>query len=204
MLLQRGHGGNQGTHASRNAHRCCQDVIHHQRGCGQQSGPYAKVFTGDRVRSATLRIRHDGLAVGEVYDCEEEDDTDTNGDYVSHPGHSKRNQERQGSFRPIGGGAERIQAENGNPFGGSYSFSLLFLGRKRSAQQQIDKIHGSILPQPCVQRWRQTGTQSELSNPDGPPALHSLMALAPTMETLYDVADLAYTTEGVTGSVPAR
>src|ERR1019366_686183 len=46
-----------------------------------------------------------------------------------------------------GGGAERIQAENGNPFGGSNSFSFLFLGRKRSAQQQIDKIHGSILPQ---------------------------------------------------------
>src|ERR1039457_1680933 len=44
----------------------------------------------------------------------------------------------------------------------SYSFSLLFLGRKRSAQQQIDKLHGSILPQACVQRWRQTGTQSEL------------------------------------------
>src|ERR1039458_230386 len=147
MLLQRGHGGNQGTHASRNAHRCGQDVIHHQRGCGQQSGPHAKVFTGDRVRSAALRIRHDGLPVGEVYDGEEEDDTDTDGDYVSHPGHSQRNQERQGSFRPIGGGAERIQAENGNPFGGSNSFSFLFLGRKRSAQQQIDKIHGSILPQ---------------------------------------------------------
>src|ERR1035437_9622330 len=80
----------------------------------------------------------------------------------SHPGHSQRNQERKCSFRPIGGGAERIQAENGNPFGGSYSFSLLFLGRKGSAQQQIDKIHGSILPQACVQRWRQTGTQSEL------------------------------------------
>src|ERR1035438_4501224 len=162
MLLQRGHGGNQGTHASGNAHRCCQDVIHHQRGCGQQSGPHAKVFTGDRVRSATLRIRHDGLAVGEVYDGEEDDDTDTDGDYVSHPGHSQRNQERQCSFRPIGCGAERIQAENGNPFGGSYSFSFLFLGRKRSAQQQFDKIHGSILPQACVQRWRQTGTQSEL------------------------------------------
>ena len=72
------------------------------------------------------------------------------GDYVSHSGHSERNQQRQRSFRPVGGGAERIQAENGHAFGGPYSFSLLFLSRKRSTQQQIEEIHGSILSRTSV------------------------------------------------------
>jgi hypothetical protein len=147
VFLQRGHGGNQRAHAGRNAHGRGQNVIHHQRGGGQQSGPHAQVFAGDRVRSAALRIRHDGLAVGEVYDGEQDDDAEADGYDVSHPSHSQRNQERQGRFRPVGGGAERIQAENGNALAGRYPFGLLFLSRQRAAQQQIREAHGPILPQ---------------------------------------------------------
>ncbi len=156
MPLQPGHSGNQCTHAGRNTHRRCQDVIHHQGSCGQQSRPYAKVFTGDRVRSAALRIRHDGLSVGKVYDGEQADDTDADGNDVSHPSHSQGNQDRQRRFRPVGSGAERIQAEDGHTFGGADPLSLLFLGREWSAQQQIDEIHGSIFHRTCVPRWGQT------------------------------------------------
>ncbi len=145
VFLQPGQSGDQCAYSRRDPDGRGQNIIHHQRCRGQQPRPDTKVLARNRIRAAALRVRHDGLAIGEVHDGEQRDDAEADGDDVGDAGEPERDQQRESRFRPVGRGAERIEAENRNPFGRTDPLRALLLGGQRPAQQHVHDAHWAIL-----------------------------------------------------------
>ncbi len=134
LALQRRHRGNQCAHSCGDAYGRGEHVIDHERRGGQEPGLVAKVFAGNGVGSAALRIGSDGLPVGEIDDAEQDHNADGDRPYVRGPCHAQRDQKRQGSFGSVCSRTQSIQAEDRNAFQRSDPLGFLFLGGQRTAE----------------------------------------------------------------------
>ena len=86
------------------------DVVHHQRGAGEQAGTGAQVLAGDGVGAAIARIGLDGLPVGKEQDEQQDQDRDGDRHDLRQAGGAERQQDGQRRFRAVGGGGQRVQA----------------------------------------------------------------------------------------------
>ena len=93
-------------------------------------------------RSAAARVGLDGLAVGEEDNRQEPDDRHAERYDVSPSQLADGPQNGQGSFRPIGGRTQGIEAEDGDSRRDGDSLPPLFAGRKRVANENVQEGHG--------------------------------------------------------------
>ena len=119
--------GNQRADASRDTDGGREDVVREQ-GCRcQQTRISAEIVARDSVGAAAARIRRDGLAVREIDDDQQGDDSGTDGYDVLHAEKAERNEQAESGFGAVGGGAEAIQTKNGNALRGADLFGA-FVG----------------------------------------------------------------------------
>ncbi len=71
--------GCQILHTSSNAHRDIKNIVDHERGSSHQARKCAQVFFRHDVRTATIRISRNGLAVGDCHNAQQADDHKANG-----------------------------------------------------------------------------------------------------------------------------
>ena len=128
VRLKRGERGDQRSDAGGDADRGVEDVVDHERGGGEQAGDLAEVLGGDRVAAAAVGIGVDGLEVGEEDDGEQDDDGEADGDDVCDAGDAEGNEQGEGGFRAVGGGAESVEAEDGNAGDGTDVLGALLGG----------------------------------------------------------------------------
>src|SRR5215469_13633030 len=128
MRLQTGCGGDQGSDSGGDTYGDDQDVIDHQRRGGQQSGIGAEVEPRDGVGTAASGVGGDGLAVREIDDREQDDDGERDWDQAADAGYAQRDENRKGRLRSVGGGAERIEAEDRNSGRGTDLFRAGLVG----------------------------------------------------------------------------
>jgi hypothetical protein len=141
VRLQRRNRGDEGTDSSGDTDGGGENVIGEQCRGGEKSGKNAKVETGYRVRAATGRIGRDGLQVGKVNDDEQGDDGGADRDDVTDTEKTERDQESESGFRAVRGGAESVEAEDGDAGGGADLLGALVRGFQGLANDQVDKIH---------------------------------------------------------------
>lgn len=110
MRLEAGHSGNQRADPGRD--RDDEDVVDNQRVSGEQSGAGPEIFARDRVGTASSRISANGLAVGDIDDDRERDDTKADGDHILDAECPERDQKGERGLRAVSRGAERIEAEH--------------------------------------------------------------------------------------------
>ena len=106
--------GNECANARGDTHGHHQNVVQHQRRCGEQSHMRAQIFRGHCVGTSAAGICGDGLAVGEIDDGEQNDNAHADRHNVGHARGAEGNEQRQCRFRSVGCGAERVQTENRN------------------------------------------------------------------------------------------
>ena len=135
VALQGWNGRNQRAHASRDSHCGGENVVDHQCRRCQQSCAFTQIFGGDRIGSATLRVRCDGLAVGEIDDAQQPDDCNGDRPHVGCPGHAERNQQRERGFGPVSSRTECVESEDGNAFDRTNALRFFFLGGEGAAEQ---------------------------------------------------------------------
>ena len=143
VWLELGEGGDQRADACGDADGGVQDVVDHERGGGEKAGGFAEVLCGDGIAAAAVGIGVDRLAVGEVDDGQKADDGEADGDDVRDAGQAERDEQGERGFGAIGGGAERVQAEDRDAGDGPDVLGALFGGGERLAEKDIEKGHKS-------------------------------------------------------------
>ncbi len=133
-----GNGRDQGADSGGNAHGDGENVIGEQRGRGQQARARAQVESRHRVGAAARRIRGDGLAIGKIHDHQQRDDGGADGNDVANAQQAQRNQKAERGFRPVGGGAQRVQTEDRDAFGGSDLLGALVAGLDGLADNEVE------------------------------------------------------------------
>ncbi len=141
---QRWNGRHQRAYAGRDSDRRGEHVVDEQSGRGQQPRACADVFARDGVGSASIRIGIDGLAIREVDDGQQENDGAADGDDVRNAQQAKRDQYGEGRFGTVCGGAQRVQAEDGDARGWADLLAGFFPIRERLADQQVEERHQLI------------------------------------------------------------
>ena len=107
-------GRDKGAYSGGNSHGHDENVVNHQRSCGEQAGKRAQIFRGHGVGTASARIRRDGLTIGEVHDGQQHDDAEADGNDIGNSRGAERDQKRESRLGPVRGRTERVQAEDGN------------------------------------------------------------------------------------------
>ena len=114
VRVERRHSGDECTDAGRDADCGGEHVVDHERGCCEQACAVAEVFGGDGVGAAAVGVGLDGLAVGEVDDDQKDDDRGADLDDVVDAAEAERDEQGERGFRAVGGGGERVEAEDGD------------------------------------------------------------------------------------------
>ena len=74
-----------------------------------------------------------------------------------HAQQAERDEQRERGFRAVCGGAERVEAEDGNAGDGADVFGALFAGGERAAKEQVldarGDCHAIFVRQSRIQRW---------------------------------------------------
>ena len=139
---QQGRNGRDQSADSRgNSHGGRENVIGKQRGRGQQAGRRAKVKPRHRVGATAGGIGRDGLAIREVNDHQQRDDGSADGNDITNAQQTQRDQQAEGRFRPVSGGAKAIQTKDGNALRGSDLFRPFVAGLYRFADNHIKDVH---------------------------------------------------------------
>src|SRR5229473_2686042 len=165
MRLQRGNGRNQRANACGNAHGRSEDVVRQQSCRGEKACEGAQVEARNGVGAAARGIGGNGLAIGKVDYDEERNDGGADGDDVLHTEQAERNQQTEGGFRAVGGGTERVQAEDGDAFLDADLFGALVAGLDGLADNGVENVHSwsgpekrSLSERPFVTRWGRKST----------------------------------------------
>ena len=87
---------------------------------------FAEVLGGDGVAAAAVGIGVDGLEVGEEDDGQQADDGEADGDDVRNAGHAEGDEQGECGFWTVGGGAESVEAEDGDAGDGTDVLGALF------------------------------------------------------------------------------
>ncbi len=116
-------------------------VIEHQGGGGEQPGDGAEVFLGDRVRAAAMRIRGNGLAVGEIDDEEQDDDEGTDRPDVGKAGRAERDEQGERRLRTVRRRAEGVEAEHGDAGDDADALFAFLVGGQASAEKPVGERH---------------------------------------------------------------
>ncbi len=112
-VRQQGRNGrNQSTDSRRNADGGREDVIGQERRRGQQAGRRAQIEARHGIRATAGGIRGDGLAIGEVHDHQQRDDSGADGNDITNAKKAKGNQQAEGRFRAVSRRAQRVQAKD--------------------------------------------------------------------------------------------
>ena len=152
VRLEGGYGGNERTHAGGDPDRCGEDVVDHERRSGEQTRAIAEVLTGDGERATTVRISFDSLGIGKIEDDEQDENCRGDGTDEVNAAEAQRNEQGEGGFWPVRGGAESIEAEDRNTRGGPDAFGAFFRGGEWPSEQQVGDLHvgwnypGRIVP----------------------------------------------------------
>ena len=152
VRLEGGYGGNERADAGGDPDRCGEDVVDHERRSGEQTRAIAEVLTGDGEGATTVRIGFDSLGVGEIEDDEQDENCRGDGTDEVNAAEAERNEQGEGGFGPVRGGAESIEAEDRNARGGPDAFGAFFGGGEWPSEQQVGDLHvgwnypGRIVP----------------------------------------------------------
>jgi len=111
---KRGDSGNQRADPRGDSNSCGENVVGKQGGCGHQAGKRAEIVARDGIRASAARVGGNRLAVGKINDDQQGDDGGTDGDDVLNAQQAQWNEQAEGSFRAVSGGAEAVQAEYGD------------------------------------------------------------------------------------------
>ena len=141
---QRWNRRHQRAHAGRDSNGGREHVVDQQRGRGQQPRARADVLARDGVRSASARVRIDGLAIRKINDGQQKNDGAADGNDVRDAQRAERDQDGERRFRTICGGTQRVESEDGDARGGADALAVLFPIGERLAEQQVEEGHQSI------------------------------------------------------------
>ena len=134
-------GRGQRADPGRDPHRDIENVVDHQGAGGEQPGVGLEIFLRDGVRAAVARIGLNGLPVGEVEQCQkDQDDRHDRADQVQ-AFCSQRDHDRQRGLRTVGRGAEPVQTHRRNAFERSDLAPFPLLVRQPSPDHNTGKIH---------------------------------------------------------------
>ena len=104
--------------------------------------PSPRFCAGHGVRAAALRISVDGLPVAEVDDDQQGDNGGADGHDVVDAHQAQRDEQRERRFRAVCGGAEGVEAEDGNAGDGADVLGALLAGGQWPAKEQIECVAG--------------------------------------------------------------
>jgi len=128
VWLQGRNRGNEGADSRGDANGGGEDVVGQQgRGC-EKSRENAEVETRHGVRAATGWISADRLQVGKVNDDQQGDDGRADRDDVVDTQKTERDEDCESGFRAVRGGAEGVEAEDGDAGGGADLLRALVRG----------------------------------------------------------------------------
>ena len=148
VLLQAGYGGDERADSGRDANGGGEDVVDHQCGGGEKPRPGTEIFGGNGVGATALRVSSDRLAVGEVDDDQQDDDGRGDGNDEVDTEQSEGDEQRQSGFRTVSGGAESVEAEDGNASERTDLLPAFVRVCERLSKQQISKFHADSAS-PC-------------------------------------------------------
>ena len=139
--------GGECADARRDADRDVQHVIQHQRRRREQTRARAEILFGDGVGAAARGIGGDGLPVPEIEDGEQEQDHPGDRTDRSEAGGARAREYGERRFRPVGRGAETVQAHGRNAFEDSELGIAGLAICKRPADQELGQEcgHGAVV-----------------------------------------------------------
>src|SRR5208283_1676071 len=149
MCLQGRNGGDEGADSRGDAYGGGEDVVGKQGRGGEKSGENAKIGASDGVGAASRGIGSDGLQVGEIDDDEQGDDGGADRDDVLHTEKAERDEQGESGFGAVRGGAEGVEAEDGDAGDGANLLGALVRGFQGLANDQVDKIHDVRMTRNC-------------------------------------------------------
>src|SRR5262249_38279614 len=117
--------------------------IQHQSRSREQTGMHAQVLRGNGVGAAACGIGGDGLAIREKDDRQQSYDRQTDRENIGHAGQAERDQQREGSFRAVGGGTQRVETEDGYSSRYPDLLSAFIERSQRFTQNYVDDRHSS-------------------------------------------------------------
>ena len=87
-----------------------------------------------------MRIGLDGLAIAEVDNAQQDYDRPNDRHNVVHAHEAERNKQRERSLRSVCGGAQGIEAEDGDAGEGANVLGALFAGGEGTPKEQIQYV----------------------------------------------------------------
>src|SRR6266702_1742223 len=150
VRLQGGNGGDQRADAGGNAHGRRKNVVRQQSRRREKSGKGAQVEARDGIGAAAGGIGRDRLAIRKIDDDQQRDDGCADRNNVLHSEQTERNQQAEGGFRAVSGGAEGVESEDGDAFLDADLFGALVAGLNGLADNGVEDVHEWLGSEKCL------------------------------------------------------
>src|SRR6266705_1155554 len=150
VRLQGGNGGDQRADAGGNAHGRGENVVRQQSRRREKSGKGAQVEARDGIGAAAGGIGRDRLAIRKIDDDQQRDDGCADRNNVLHSEQTERNQQAEGGFRAVSGGAEGVESEDGDAFLHADLFGALVAGLDGLADNGVEDVHKGLGSEKCL------------------------------------------------------
>ena len=139
--LEDRHGRHERPDPRGDADRDHEDVIQHQGRRGEQARPRTEVLLGDRIRTASVRVRRDRLSVREVDDREQRDDQRGNRPDVPDTANPQGDQQRECGLGPVRRRCQGIESQHRDAGQHADALVFLFQSRQPAAEQPVQYCH---------------------------------------------------------------
>jgi hypothetical protein len=83
--------------------------------------------------------------IGEIYDSEEDDDADADGEDPGDTRSPERDEKRQGCFGSVSGGTEGVKAEDRDTCRWPDALFAILIGAQRRTEQEVKEGHASMI-----------------------------------------------------------
>ena len=141
VWMQARDGGDERADSGGDTDRRGEYVVGEQGRGGEQAGERAEIEARDRVRAAAVGISGDRLAIRKVNNDQQNDDGGADRKNVVKSDEAQRDEKAERGFGAIRGGAERVEAEDGNAAAGADLLGALFAGGERFADEEVEDVH---------------------------------------------------------------
>ena len=143
MGLQRRDGRDECADAGRNADGDIEDVVHHERGAGEESDPRTEVLAGDGIGAAAGRVGFDRLPIREIDHREEDDNGCGDWEGIAGCGGSEREKDRERGFGAVCSRTKRVKAENRDAGCGADFLIDVLVGGEWATEEDVGEGHRS-------------------------------------------------------------
>src|SRR6266702_3425479 len=150
VRLQGGNGGDQRADAGGNAHGRRKNVVCQQSRRREKPGKGAQVEARDGIGAAAGGIGRDRLAIRKIDDDQQRDDGCADRNNVLHSEQTERNQQAEGGFRAVSGGAEGVESEDGDAFLHADLLGALVAGLDGLSDNGVEDVHEGLGSEKCL------------------------------------------------------